>query len=111
MRGVLIRLRITPGLFTTITARIDDKRKIWKLSQMDLDSYSRWDDYTRARDEMFQATDTGRRGLSLDPTTKGRRDSTSSRTCSRVFPTKKCPEGMSSCRNATLLAASRFATL
>jgi len=41
-----------------LTARIDDKRKIWKLSQMDLDSYTRWDDYTRARDEMFQATDT-----------------------------------------------------
>jgi polyphosphate kinase 2 len=41
-----------------LTARIDDKRKIWKLSQMDLDSYARWDDYTRARDDMFQATDT-----------------------------------------------------
>lgn len=41
-----------------LTARIDDKRKIWKLSQMDLDSYSRWNDYTRARDDMFQATDT-----------------------------------------------------
>ena len=33
-------------------------RKIWKLSPMDLESYSRWDDYTRARDEMFAATDT-----------------------------------------------------
>jgi polyphosphate kinase 2 len=41
-----------------LTARIDDKRKIWKLSQMDLDSYTRWNDYTRARDDMFQATDT-----------------------------------------------------
>lgn len=37
--------------------RIDDGRKIWKLSPMDLKSYSRWDDYTRARDEMFAATD------------------------------------------------------
>ena len=41
-----------------LTARIDDGRKIWKLSPMDLKSYGRWDDYTRARDEMFAATDT-----------------------------------------------------
>ncbi len=41
-----------------LTARIDDGRKIWKLSPMDLKSYSRWFDYSRARDEMFQATDT-----------------------------------------------------
>jgi len=38
--------------------RIDDRRKIWKLSPMDLKSYSRWYDYSRARDEMFAATDT-----------------------------------------------------
>jgi polyphosphate kinase 2 len=38
--------------------RIDDPRKIWKLSPMDLDSYSRWYDYSRARDDMFAATDT-----------------------------------------------------
>jgi polyphosphate kinase 2 len=38
--------------------RIDDGRKVWKLSPMDLKSYSRWYDYSRARDEMFQATDT-----------------------------------------------------
>ena len=42
-----------------LTARIDDPRKIWKLSPMDLKSYSRWYDYSRARDEMFAATDTG----------------------------------------------------
>jgi polyphosphate kinase 2 len=41
-----------------LKARIDDGRKIWKLSPMDLKSYSRWYDYSRARDEMFQATDT-----------------------------------------------------
>lgn len=41
-----------------LEARIDDGRKIWKLSPMDLKSYSRWDDYTKARDEMFAATDT-----------------------------------------------------
>lgn len=38
--------------------RIDDGRKIWKLTTMDLKSYSRWYDYSRARDEMFAATDT-----------------------------------------------------
>src|ERR1700745_738001 len=38
--------------------RIHDGRKIWKLSPMDLKSYSRWHDYTQARDEMFAATDT-----------------------------------------------------
>ena len=40
-----------------LASRIDDGRKTWKLSPMDLKSYDRWDDYTRARDEMFQATD------------------------------------------------------
>jgi len=38
--------------------RIDDPRKIWKLSSMDLLSYGRWYDYSRARDEMFESTDT-----------------------------------------------------
>lgn len=38
--------------------RIDDGRKIWKLSPMDIKSYNRWDDYTAARDAMFAASDT-----------------------------------------------------
>jgi polyphosphate kinase len=41
-----------------LEARIDDGRKTWKLSDMDLKSYSRWFDYSRARDEMFLASDT-----------------------------------------------------
>ncbi len=41
-----------------LTGRIDDPRKIWKLSDMDLKSYSRWYDYSRARDAMLAATDT-----------------------------------------------------
>jgi polyphosphate kinase 2 len=41
-----------------LEARIDDGRKIWKLSPMDLESYGRWYDYSRARDEMFEASDT-----------------------------------------------------
>jgi len=39
-------------------ARIDDGRKIWKLSPMDLESHRRWYDYSRARDDMLLATDT-----------------------------------------------------
>ncbi len=41
-----------------LEARITDPRKQWKLSPMDLKSYSRWYDYSRARDDMFRATDT-----------------------------------------------------
>ncbi len=41
-----------------LQSRIDDPRKIWKLSDMDLKSYGRWYDYSRARDAMFAATDT-----------------------------------------------------
>jgi polyphosphate kinase len=41
-----------------LKARIHDGRKIWKLSPMDIKSYTRWDDYTKARDEMFAASDT-----------------------------------------------------
>jgi len=41
-----------------LQSRENDGRKIWKLSPMDLKSYTKWDDYTRARDEMFKATDT-----------------------------------------------------
>ena len=41
-----------------LESRIDDPRKIWKLSGMDLESYGRWFDYSRARDAMFASTDT-----------------------------------------------------
>jgi polyphosphate kinase 2 len=41
-----------------LEGRIEDGRKLWKLSPMDLKSYTRWDDYSRARDAMLQATDT-----------------------------------------------------
>ena len=37
--------------------RISDGRKTWKLSPMDVKSFTRWDDYTQARDEMFAASD------------------------------------------------------
>jgi polyphosphate kinase 2 len=38
-------------------SRINDPRKIWKLSPMDLESHRRWYDYSRARDDMLMATD------------------------------------------------------
>ena len=40
-----------------LESRIHDPRKIWKLSDMDLKSYSRWWDYERARDDMLRASD------------------------------------------------------
>ena len=52
-------LEVSPDEQTRrLEGRIDDGRKIWKLSDMDLKSYSRWYDYSRARDEMFLASDT-----------------------------------------------------
>ena len=38
-------------------ARINDPLRQWKLSPMDVQSYNRWYDYSRARDMMFKATD------------------------------------------------------
>ncbi|MGB5064799.1 MAG: polyphosphate kinase 2 [Candidatus Competibacter sp.] len=58
---VLIKywLEVSPEEQTRrLEARIEDGRKLWKLSPMDLLSYSRWYDYSRARDAMFAATDT-----------------------------------------------------
>ena len=52
-------LEVSPDEQTRrLESRINDPRKIWKLSTMDLKSYSRWYDYSRARDAMFAATDT-----------------------------------------------------
>ncbi len=52
-------LEVSPDEQTRrLVSRVDDGRKIWKLSPMDIKSYTRWDDYTKARDEMFAASDT-----------------------------------------------------
>jgi polyphosphate kinase len=40
-----------------LRSRLDDPMRRWKLSQMDLDSVTRWEDYSRAKDEMFVQTD------------------------------------------------------
>jgi len=51
-------LEVSPDEQTRrLKARINDGRKTWKLTPMDLKSYSRWYDYSRARDDMFAATD------------------------------------------------------
>ena len=39
-------------------ARINDHVRQWKLSPMDLESFRRWYEYSRARDRMLEATDT-----------------------------------------------------
>ena len=52
-------LEVSPDEQTRrLESRMHDPRKIWKLTDMDLKSYSRWYDYSRARDAMFAATDT-----------------------------------------------------
>jgi polyphosphate kinase 2 len=38
-------------------ARVNDPLRQWKLSPMDLESYGRWYDYSKARDLMLEATD------------------------------------------------------
>ncbi|HWC75422.1 MAG TPA: hypothetical protein VG454_15925, partial [Gemmatimonadales bacterium] len=52
-------LEVTPEEQTRrLESRIEDGRKLWKLSPMDLESYGRWYDYSKARDDMFLASDT-----------------------------------------------------
>ena len=54
-----------------LQARVDDPRKVWKLSPMDLKSYSRWYDYSRVRGTRCsrRPTPSGHRGTSCTPTT------------------------------------------
>jgi polyphosphate kinase 2 len=52
-------LEVSPDEQTRrLQGRFTDGRKLWKLSPMDMKSYSRWYDYSRARDAMFAASDT-----------------------------------------------------
>ena len=43
---------------TRFAIRLVDPVRQWKFSPMDMESVNRWDDYTRAKEEMFEATDT-----------------------------------------------------
>jgi polyphosphate kinase 2 len=56
---ILIKLWLEVGMDEQerrFEARIDDPLRQWKLSPMDIESYRRWYDYSRARDMMFNAT-------------------------------------------------------
>jgi polyphosphate kinase 2 len=56
---ILIKLWLEVGMEEQerrFRARIDDPMRQWKLSPMDVESYRRWYDYSRARDLMFKAT-------------------------------------------------------
>ena len=58
---VLIKLWLEVGMDEQerrFEARIEDPLRQWKLSPMDTESFGRWYDYSRARDMMFEATDT-----------------------------------------------------
>jgi len=57
---VLIKYWLEAGMEeqeVRFNARIDDPLRQWKLSPMDIESYRRWYDYSKARDLMFKATD------------------------------------------------------
>jgi polyphosphate kinase 2 len=57
---ILIKLWLEIGMTEQtrrIEARVHDPLRQWKLSPMDIKSYDRWYEYSRARDEMFAATD------------------------------------------------------
>jgi polyphosphate kinase 2 len=58
---ILIKLWLEVGMDEQerrFKARINDPLRQWKLSPMDLESYSRWYDYSKARDRMLKATST-----------------------------------------------------
>jgi len=52
-------LEVSPDEQTRrLERRMNDPRKVWKLTDMDIKSYARWDDYSKARDTMIAASDT-----------------------------------------------------
>lgn len=58
---ILIKIWLEVGMdeqARRFAARVDDPLRQWKLSPMDVESYSRWYEYSRARDAMLKATDT-----------------------------------------------------
>jgi hypothetical protein len=102
-------LEVSPGEETRrLAARIDDGRKIWKLSPMDLESYKRWYDYSRARDAMFETTDTGWAPWHVVRSDdKNAHASMWFRTCSAWFPMRECRGRRSNCPSASHLAGVR----
>ena len=80
--------------------RIDDPRKRWKLSPMDLKARSKWVDYSQGsrRHAGAAPTPSTRPGTSSTATSSGTRASTPSRTCSARSPTRTSRPSSSSCR-------------
>jgi polyphosphate kinase len=95
-----------------LEARINDPRKILKLSPMDLKSYSRWS-ITRALATTCSRRPTrpGRRGMSFVPTTRGARGSMRSRTSSRRFPMRICRATSQFCPRGRRLTAMLSPTI
>lgn len=91
-----------------LQSRIDDPRKIWKLSNLDLKSFSHWYDYSRARDEMFRFTDTGWAPwyVANNNDKKRGRLNIISHILSQI-PTSPCNPRTSPCRNGRRLTATR----
>ena len=83
------------------TARINDPLRQWKLSPMDLESYPRWYDYSRARDRMLEMTDTDEAPWYIVRSDDKRRARLN---CiahsSRSFRTRRCRAPRSNCPSA-----------
>ena len=92
--------------------RIADGRKLWKHSEMDLKSYARWDDYTRARDEMFEKTYTSFAPWRVAKSTnkKARAPQQFPPICSTPSLTKRRRRRRSHCQNARSTRISRPTT-
>jgi polyphosphate kinase 2 (PPK2 family) len=102
-------LEVSPDEQTRrLEARIDDGRKTWKLSDMDLKSYSRWFDYSRAHDEMFLATDTSWAPWYVIPSDNKRRARLKALThiLSKIR-TRSLRARRSNCRNGRSVATTR----
>jgi polyphosphate kinase 2 len=94
-----------------LEGRIDDGRKIWKLSDMDLKSYSRWYDYSKARDDMFLTADTSWAPWYVAHSNNKRRARLNIIThlLSRI-PYEELPRPRSGCRNGRTAATTRRPT-
>ena len=101
-------LEVSPGEQTRrLQSRINDPRKIWKLSAMDLKSYSRWYDYSGPGTRCLPPpTPPGPLGMWPTPTTRNAPGSTSSATCSARFRTSRSPIRTSHCPNGSTQEAT-----
>ena len=100
---ILIKLWLEVGMEEQdrrFAARIFDPLRQWKLSPMDLESYGRWYDYSRARDAMLKHTDSKNAPWFIVRSDDKRGGgSTASRTSLRRSRTKKYTGQRSSCRS------------